>query len=121
MVLGGNLGLGLRERPKRDSSAAQADSFADERGGKASAYSGRNDRWQKDGKNLGKRQPGKRQPEKKGNPKKKATARPTLQIEGGAPSVINGFVVKRENRSAWGIVICLICSKREEWKGGAVP
>jgi hypothetical protein len=57
----------------------------------------------------------------KDNPKKKATARPTLQIEGGAPSVINGFVVKRENRSAWGIVICLICSKREEWKGGAVP
>ena len=53
--------------------------------------------------------------------RKKATARPTLQIEGGAPSVINRFVVKRENRSGWGTVIYLICSKREEWKGGAVP
>jgi len=36
--------LGWREGWKRDSSAAQADSFADERGEKASACSGRNDR-----------------------------------------------------------------------------
>jgi len=41
----GTTGLGLREESKRDSSAAQADSFADERGEKASACSGRNDRF----------------------------------------------------------------------------
>jgi hypothetical protein len=41
----GERGLGLREGLKRDSSAAQGDSFADERGEKASACSGRNDRW----------------------------------------------------------------------------
>ena len=36
----GKFGLGFREGSKRDSSAAQADSFADERGEKASACSG---------------------------------------------------------------------------------
>jgi len=36
--------LGFREGSKRDSSAVQADSFADEPGEKASACSGRNDR-----------------------------------------------------------------------------
>jgi len=42
---GGSLALGLRGGSKRDSSAVQADSFADERGEKASACFGRNDRW----------------------------------------------------------------------------
>ena len=37
-------GSGLREGSKRDSSTAQADSFADEREEKASACSDRNDR-----------------------------------------------------------------------------
>jgi hypothetical protein len=38
-------GVGWREGTKRDFSTAQADSFADERGEKASACFGRNDRW----------------------------------------------------------------------------
>src|ERR1700688_2776091 len=45
-LTGVSRGLGLRERSKRDSSTSQADSFADERGEKASACFGRNDRWE---------------------------------------------------------------------------
>jgi len=43
-TVAGKFGLGLREESKRDSSTAQADSFADERGEKASACCGGNDR-----------------------------------------------------------------------------
>jgi hypothetical protein len=45
-LTGVSRGLGLRERSKRDSSTSQADSFADERGEKASACFGRNDYWE---------------------------------------------------------------------------